>query len=853
MARVPEMPSSRNMQSTPASANLQLLPGLLVAMLGAVVIAGWHLHVPALLQIHPGFVAMTYNTALAFLLSGLSLVCLQLSWPRLAQFLASGVLLLGGVNLLQTVTGVNLGVDQLLMQQDILVKTTSPGRMAPNTAVCFMLTGVDVWLLASPMHAKIKADINSFLAPAVLALAVIALGGYVLGAETAYGWGNLTRMAAHTSPGFVVIGVALCWQRPSGQPINCLPGVGIALLALVLTLWQALETNEAASSRAKAAQRLAQLKANWSAMNSARQQALRMLATHPDDANGPMRLDLLREAQEYVKNNDFLFVAGHSATGKSDFVAGDKTLARRLAEEAMPGLCADRSAVRPMMDRVDQPSDHVLIMTTPFGGHPHTDSNDCIVAASSLQKTLNSLRSQVTSDRYALTISAGDRTLYHDESDGPWSVETTLQEQGLDLRLRLTPSKAQLASNLLPDVILVAGIALDALLVYALYWMRVAKRREREARGLQQQMQQELALRMKVIENAPYGILLAAQDGRIRLLNRALEQLFGYSSEELVGQPVETLVPVELRAAHAENRHAYHGSSVEPGPMAPNRQIQGHHRDGHVFPVEVTLSPVVLGDQISVIAIVVDVRDRLEAQQRIESQMKELARINDDLNSFAYVASHDLKAPLRGITQLATWIAEDLGDTLGSDAQTHMRLMHSRIARMEMLLEDLLAYSRAGRSDDEIVAVDTGKLVRDIFELAAPEKSIRLQVAADMPVLQTRKVPLELVFRNLINNAIKHHDKAQGVINVSARATAEGVEFAVRDDGPGILPEHQQRVFAMFQTLKPRDEVEGSGIGLALVKKAVESVGGVVTLESDGQQGCTFRFTWPTLHMNDRR
>ncbi len=114
-----------------------------------------------------------------------------------------------------------------------------------------------------------------------------------------------------------------------------------------------------------------------------------------------------------------------------------------------------------------------------------------------------------------------------------------------------------------------------------------------------------------------------------------------------------------------------------------------------------------------------------------------------------------------------------------------------------------------------------------------------------MPILHTHKVPLELAFRNLINNAIRHHDKPQGTIEITARTIAEGFEFSVKDDGQGIPMEHRQRVFGMFQTLKPPDEIEGSGMGLAIVKKAVESVGGTVTLESDGQHGCTFRFTWP--------
>jgi len=224
----------------------------------------------------------------------------------------------------------------------------------------------------------------------------------------------------------------------------------------------------------------------------------------------------------------------------------------------------------------------------------------------------------------------------------------------------------------------------------------------------------------------------------------------------------------------------------------------------------------------------------------------ELKRSNEELNNFAYVASHDLKSPLRGIDQLATWIEEDMGIHLVPEMQDHLRLMRSRVKRMERLLDDLLAYARAGRAGDELVTVNTRELVENIFDLSATNRPIKLQVAESMPVLCTPKSPLDLVFRNLIVNAIKHHDKPEGTIEVSARPIADGFEFTVKDDGPGIPPEHQQRVFGMFQTLKPRDEVEGSEIGLALVKKTVESIGGRVTLESDGKNGCTFRFTWPS-------
>lgn len=233
-----------------------------------------------------------------------------------------------------------------------------------------------------------------------------------------------------------------------------------------------------------------------------------------------------------------------------------------------------------------------------------------------------------------------------------------------------------------------------------------------------------------------------------------------------------------------------------------------------------------------------------EAKSELEIKLREITTVNDELNNFAYAASHDLKSPLRGIDQLATWIEEDLQATLDSETRDHLRLMRSRISRMDILLDDLLAYSQVGRTEEDTVEIDTLKLVKDVYDLSAGPTQIKL-VTENLPTFKTKKAPLELVLRNLIGNAIKHHDKATGTVTVSARRLETAFEFTVQDDGPGIAQEHHKRVFVMFQTLKPRDKVEGSGMGLALVQKAIESAGGSISLQSDGQQGSLFRFTWP--------
>ncbi|TRX02917.1 sensor histidine kinase [Candidatus Methylobacter oryzae] len=236
----------------------------------------------------------------------------------------------------------------------------------------------------------------------------------------------------------------------------------------------------------------------------------------------------------------------------------------------------------------------------------------------------------------------------------------------------------------------------------------------------------------------------------------------------------------------------------------------------------------------------------LTAQQERGAAQKELERSNAELDNFAYVASHDLKAPLRGIRNLAEWIAEDIRNAVTDDTHENVRLLRSRVDRLDGLLESLLAYSRVGRKTTSAEAVDSGALISEISEYLAPPPGFAIACEGEMPILFTPKAPLEQVLRNLINNAIKHHDKDEGRIVVSAVKKDNDIEFHIKDDGPGIAPEFHKRIFQMFQTLKPRDQVEGSGMGLAIVQKTIENFGGCIRVESDPpHRGTTFVFTWP--------
>ncbi len=247
-------------------------------------------------------------------------------------------------------------------------------------------------------------------------------------------------------------------------------------------------------------------------------------------------------------------------------------------------------------------------------------------------------------------------------------------------------------------------------------------------------------------------------------------------------------------------------------------------------------------------AIGLDITELRRTERTLQERTAELSRSNHDLEQFAYVASHDLKAPLRAIEVLVEWLREDLAGYDKGEVQENLALLTQRTSRLHRLLDDLLAYSRAGRDASVVSTVDTAQMVRDIAVLLAPPPGMRVQADPALPVITAATTPLEQVLRNLINNAIKHHPTGAGVVSVSAEMREGEWVFAVEDDGAGIAPEFSEKIFQMFQTLKPRDEVEGSGMGLAIVKRIVEGQGGRIWFRPGlGGRGTVFRFTWKPL------
>ncbi|MEP7120554.1 MAG: response regulator [Byssovorax sp.] len=246
---------------------------------------------------------------------------------------------------------------------------------------------------------------------------------------------------------------------------------------------------------------------------------------------------------------------------------------------------------------------------------------------------------------------------------------------------------------------------------------------------------------------------------------------------------------------------------------------------------------------------------RLEEERRAAEQhaaalavvSAELVRSNRELEQVAYGASHDLKAPLRGIATVCDWLEEDIADAMTDDSRKHLAQLRSRVRRMGAIVDGILAFARVGQARAQPEAVDVGDLVRDVVDLIAPPEGATISIAPTLPRGRMQRQLVEQVFSNLISNALKYARRADPRVEVGCTESDGYFEFVIADNGPGIAPQYHERIWSLFQRLESQDEIEGTGVGLALVKKIVENQGGRAWVESQLGSGATFRFTWPVV------
>ncbi|MDI1479146.1 ATP-binding protein [Polyangium sp. y55x31] len=343
---------------------------------------------------------------------------------------------------------------------------------------------------------------------------------------------------------------------------------------------------------------------------------------------------------------------------------------------------------------------------------------------------------------------------------------------------------------------------------------------------------------------APAGIcILRGKEHRFELANAPYLELA--SRTDVVGKTIREVFPeLENQGIYELLDRVYHTGTTFRASELPLRIDNGDGPEERIYTF--VYQAIRDGGTISGIAVYAfEVTEPVRARRRVEALVESLAQTNRELDQFAYITSHDLKAPLRAIGSLAEWIEEDLGPAMTEDARKKMALLRGRVRRMEALIQGILDFSRAGRLSTSRETVDVGRLVTEIVEMLGVRPPAAVVLDGDLPTLVTERIALEQVFTNLLGNAIEHARRPDVRVHVEARDAGETWEFFVRDDGPGIAPEFHERIWGIFQTLEAQDKVESKGIGLAIVKKIVEGRGGRARVESAPGHGACFSFTWP--------
>ena len=347
-----------------------------------------------------------------------------------------------------------------------------------------------------------------------------------------------------------------------------------------------------------------------------------------------------------------------------------------------------------------------------------------------------------------------------------------------------------------------------------------------------------------VVESSDDAIIGKTLDGVITTWNHGAEKVFGYSSAEAVGKTIHMLVPPE-RANEEPDILARigRGESVEHFETIRVR------KDGTYIDVSTTVSPIrdSSGAIVGVSKVARDISERKRAERRLADKVEELARSNRDLEQFAYAASHDLQEPLRMVASYTQLLAERYGGKLDENADKFLGYAREGALRMQILIRDLLAFSRVVQAGVPRKPVDCNVALEEAVQslTAAIEESGAVVTHAALPNVWADQTQIAQVFQNLIGNAIKFHDGAPPECAVSAEKSGRNWLFSVSDNGIGIAPEYAENIFVVFQRLHARTEYPGNGMGLAICKKIIQHYGGTIWVESQVGQGSTFKFTLP--------
>lgn len=339
------------------------------------------------------------------------------------------------------------------------------------------------------------------------------------------------------------------------------------------------------------------------------------------------------------------------------------------------------------------------------------------------------------------------------------------------------------------------------------------------------------------------AVVITNENGVIEWVNEGFTRITGYQFYDAKDQSM----PAFLSGPETDKENLEKVQNSMREFKFCDSELLRYKKDGTTVWLHASITPISDNEKSSrkFIFIMSDVNERKKAEIQLNEYLSDLEKTNKELDKFAYIVSHDLKAPLRAIGNLTDWITQDSADSLSDESKENFQIIKGRVKRMEQLINAILEYSKVSKHKGTQELFSFNEIIHNAVDLAGTDSNCKVEISGTMPEYYGDKVKYQQVFMNLISNGIKHNNKEQKKIEISCREEGKFWEFMIKDNGPGIDKRFHEKVFVIFQTLKARDEFESTGIGLSIVKKIVEEAGGSIRIESTPGEGAAFYFTVP--------
>jgi len=384
---------------------------------------------------------------------------------------------------------------------------------------------------------------------------------------------------------------------------------------------------------------------------------------------------------------------------------------------------------------------------------------------------------------------------------------------------------------------------MTALSTYLAYSKNAVISKIEESKRLLLKKNAELEELSMVASETVNSVIITDKDGNIEWVNDGFTRLMGYNQEEVTGKTAGAF----LFGAKSDPVKRQLLESRQFTSNNFNTEIIKYRKNGETIWVQENVTRIMDEEEnlVKYIFIENDISERKKSEEKMSEYLNNLEKTNKELDKFAYVVSHDLKAPLRAIGNLTGWIEEDAGHLLPGEVRKNFNLIKERVIRMEALINGILDYSKVAKKNNQFEMFDVNELVKESIELLGHQDNCCFTMTNKLPEMTADRIKMQQVFLNLLGNAIKFNTNENKEVKISS-AVADGFyQFSIADNGPGIDPRFHEKIFVIFQTIHTRDEFESTGVGLAIVKKIVEEHDGKIWVESVPGQGSTFHFTWP--------